>query len=257
MSDVAAEQFLHAMMAPPRRRKIPRIAEPLRHVEMREIKGPQGKIAAWRVGEGPAVLLVHGFEDDNALWTPLLDALAMRNRATIVFDLPGHGLSEGDNGFAPAGAEAIAAVANTLGPVDAVTGHSLGCWAAALAISEGLTADRIVLMAAPFGATSERWRRAAMRLDFPVEVGDRALALYRERLGPARSQELHQLLGSLTNPMLFIHSRDDERAPFEAAQRACANCTDAQLLALDGAGHRDTAQQRDAIAGAVMFLDLE
>lgn len=75
--------------------------------------------------------------------------------------------------------------------------------------------------------------------------------------GPARSQELHELLGSLTNPMLFIHSHDDDRAPFQAAQQACGNCQDAQLLALDSAGHRETAQQRDAIAGAVMFLDLE
>lgn len=184
MSDVAAERLLQAMMAPPRRRKVPRIAEPLRNVEMQEVRGPQGKIAAWRVGEGPAVLLVHGFEDDNALWTPLLDALASRNRATVVLDLPGHGLSEGDNGFAPAGAEAIAAVAKVLGPVDAVAGHSIGCWAAALAFSEGLNADRFVLMAAPLGATSERWRRAAVRLDFPAEVGERALALYRERLRP-------------------------------------------------------------------------
>jgi pimeloyl-ACP methyl ester carboxylesterase len=257
MSDVAAEQLLQAMMAPPRRRKVPRIAEPLHQVEMQEVKGPQGKIAAWRIGEGPAVLLVHGFEDDNALWTPLLDALATRGRAAVVFDLPGHGLSEGDNGFAPAGAEAVAAVAKALGPVDAVAGHSIGCWATALAIYEGLNADRVVLMAAPFGPTTERWQRAARRLDFTAEVGDRALALYRERLGPARSRELHELLASLTNPMLFVHSRDDERAPFEAAQQACVNCTDAQLLALDGPGHRETAQQRDAIAGAVMFLDLE
>ncbi len=255
MSDVAAEQFLHAMMAPPRRRKVPRIAEPLRHVEMQEVKGPQGKIAAWRVGNGPAVLLVHGFEDDNALWTPLLDALASRDRAAVVFDLPGHGLSEGDNGFAPAGAEAIAAAAKALGPVDAVAGHSIGCWATALAICEGLSVDRAVLMAAPFGSTSERWRRAALRLDFPAEVGARALTLYQERLGPARSRELHELLASLRNPMLLIHSRDDERSPFEAAQKACANCTDVRLLALDGVGHRETAQQRDAIAGAVMFLD--
>jgi pimeloyl-ACP methyl ester carboxylesterase len=257
MNDGAAEQLLQAMMAPPRRRKVPRIAEPLKHIEMQSVDAPQGKIAAWRIGEGPAVLLVHGFEDDNALWTPLLDALGARGRATVVFDLPGHGLSEGDSGFAPAGAEAMMAVAKALGPIDAVAGHSIGCWATALAVNEGLNVDRLVLMAAPLGATSERWRRAAMRLDFPDEVGDRALALYRERLGPTRSRELHELLASLRNPMLFIHSRDDDRAPFEAAQQACANCTDAQLLTLDGAGHRETAQQRDAIAGAVMFLDTE
>lgn len=257
MSDGAAEQFLQAMMAPPRRRKVPRIAEPLRQIEMQEIEGPQGKIAAWRLGEGPAVLLVHGFEDDNVLWTPLIDALTARDRGIVVFDLPGHGLSEGDNGFAPAGAEAMMAVAKALGPVDAIAAHSIGCWATALAICEGLNADRVVLMAAPFGPTAERWRRAALKLDFPAEIGDRALALYRERLGPARSRELHELLQSRTNPMLFIHSRDDERAPFEAARQVCANCANAQLLALDGAGHRETAQQRDAISGAVMFLDLE
>ncbi len=261
MSDEAAERLLQAMLAAPRRRKVPRVAEPLRQIEMQELVGPQGRIAAWRLdagggGERPAVLLVHGFEDDNALWTPLIDALAARGRAIVVFDLPGHGLSEGDNGFPPAGAEAIIAVAKALGPIDAVVAHSIGCWAAALAISEGLSADRLVLMAASFGSAQERWRRAALKLDFPAEIGDRALALHHQRLGPAHPDELDDLLQALTKPMLLIHSHDDDRAPFEAALQAAANCANAELLALDGAGHRETAQHRDAIAAAILFLEL-
>ena len=70
------------------------------------------------------MLLVHGWEDDNSLWTPLIDALIARDRALVVFDLPAHGYSEGEWGLGPQAADGIAAVAAALGPIDAVVAHS-------------------------------------------------------------------------------------------------------------------------------------
>ena len=46
MSDEDAEKVLRAMMNPPYRREVPRVAEPLRQVELRDVAGSQGRIAA-------------------------------------------------------------------------------------------------------------------------------------------------------------------------------------------------------------------
>ncbi len=43
-------------------------------------------------GEGPALLLLHGFTGSSATWAPFLDT--WRGFTTIVVDLPGHGASD-------------------------------------------------------------------------------------------------------------------------------------------------------------------
>jgi pimeloyl-ACP methyl ester carboxylesterase len=99
--------------------------------------GPQGEIAAWRIGAGPAVLLVHGWEDDNSLWAPLIDTLVDRDRAVVVFDLPAHGFSEGEWGLGPQAADGVAAVVAAIGPIDAVVAHSFAAGGVILAIARG------------------------------------------------------------------------------------------------------------------------
>src|SRR5580692_929094 len=68
--------------AKPKRRVRPRLARKLADAEDLEVQTPNGPVQAWRLGVGPASLLVHGWEDDNALWSPLIDACAATGRAT-------------------------------------------------------------------------------------------------------------------------------------------------------------------------------
>ena len=49
--------------AKPKRRVRPRLARKLADAEDREIDTPHGPVMAWRLGEGPASLLVHGWEN--------------------------------------------------------------------------------------------------------------------------------------------------------------------------------------------------
>ena len=73
----AVQVFLRANVVPARRAE-PRLADCLASVDRTLVPSPQGPVAAWRIGDGPAVLLVHGWEDDNSLWAPLIDALVVR-----------------------------------------------------------------------------------------------------------------------------------------------------------------------------------
>src|SRR5262245_6773018 len=42
-------------------------------------------------GEGPGIVLLHGWSHSADTWRPLLDELASRNRAALAVDLPGFG----------------------------------------------------------------------------------------------------------------------------------------------------------------------
>jgi N-formylmaleamate deformylase len=80
-------------------------------------------------GDGPPVLLAHGFSDDGPCWTPIAEALAP-HYDLIMVDARGHGRSESPSEpFVPTVdmAADLAAVARALGlRRPAVLGHSMG-----------------------------------------------------------------------------------------------------------------------------------
>ncbi len=51
----------------PRRSGEPELATPLVGFDCVMVPTPAGAVAAWRVGEGPATVLVHGWQDDSSL----------------------------------------------------------------------------------------------------------------------------------------------------------------------------------------------
>jgi len=252
MSDDPAEQFLAAMLQP-RRRVRPRVAEPLRGVDAIEVKAPDGSIAAWRLGEGPAVLLVHGWEDDHSLWTRMILAFAERGRAVVTLDLPAHGFSDGEQCAAPIAARALLAAAEQLGPIDAAVAHSFGCPSTAMAMTQGLPASRAVFIASPLGMR-RRWNLRGEEWNVPEDVIARAKALYEAR-EPLAHFDLRESARQMTAQALFIHAIDDDQVPYTGAQEAAEIWPGAEFLLVDDLGHRLIAQDPEIIARTVDFLD--
>jgi pimeloyl-ACP methyl ester carboxylesterase len=237
----------------PRRRARPRIAEPLRRADDFEVETPAGRVAVWRLGAGPAVLCVHGWEDDNALWGPLINAFAEIGVAAAALDLPGHGFSEGDACTPPLAADAVAAAAAALGPIDAIVTHSFGGPAAGIALSRGLDVRRVVLIAPPRGR-NRRWFRLAEERGIPIEVVHRARELYGADAGEAAAFDFAELAPRLKAAALIIHSADDEQVDWEQGRAIADAWPNAEFLLCDGLGHRLIAQDGDVIARIVSFV---
>ena len=180
--DRAVHDFLREYAVPKPLREA-RVAERLMTVRSVQVQSRWGDLCGWRLGSGPAVLLVHGWQDDNSLWSPLIDELDRRARALVAFDLPGHGASGGDWGVSFEGTDAIVAVADAMGPIDAVVALHRGCGMAVAAILEGWAVQRAVLIAPPL-VEGDRWRRYADRLGVSDDVALAAKAAYFDRVGP-------------------------------------------------------------------------
>lgn len=252
MSDVAARARAFTQnLGYPRRRARPRIAPALIDADHRMIDG----IAAWRLGEGPAVLLVHGWEDDNSLWTPLIDQLAMIGRAVVALDLPAHGYSEGERAPLLAAAKAVAGVAAAMGPIDAVVAHSFGCPASVTAIEEhGLAPDRVVLIGS---ALHQRGQiiRIAERNDISMDVVEQIFATYEAEVGkPVDWFDLRRIAPAMTAKALILHSLDDDACDYTGAQELADVWPGAELALTDGLGHRMIAQDPSVVGRIVDFV---
>jgi pimeloyl-ACP methyl ester carboxylesterase len=188
------------------------------------------------------------------LWSPLVDELDRRHRALIAFDLPGHGASGGDWGVSFEGSDAIKAVSQALGPVDAVVAHSAGCGMTAGAVTEGWPLERAVFIAPPL-APGDRWQRYTERMGVSHDVAVAARASYYDAHGQARAAwHPRTAYPTLDLDLLVVHSRDDERNDVADTQEIVSSIPRAELVLVDGLTHRRTARDAAVISLTADFV---
>lgn len=136
-------------------------------------------------GEGPPILLIHGFTGSIDAWGDrILGGLAETHRV-IAVDLPGHGRSDAPTEPAPyALGEVVAALAELLGEMGAPRAHWIGySMGGRIALGAALLApervDRLVLEGASPGLEDEDERKARREQDEAL-----AKRLEREGIAP-------------------------------------------------------------------------
>lgn len=236
------------------RRPVPRLAWQLEDVARLTVPTRVGNLAAWRVGEGPATLLVHGMADDHTIWGPMIDALRQRDMSFVTFDLPGHGLSDGDRITLSMAADAVTDIVAALGPITGIVGHSLGGLSTAVALSDGLAIDRAVLMSVT------RYRRKRL-IDLAIKHGadarvvERVVELHAERFGNDDLEaNIPRIADRIAAEILLIHSLDDERVLHEDSAAAHEALGRSELWRPTGPDHRNTARDPAVVARTLDFL---
>jgi pimeloyl-ACP methyl ester carboxylesterase len=203
----------------PGRQREPRVAAQLAQAERIDVTTPHGHVAAWRVGTGPAALLVHGFRDSARVWGPLMAGLTARGRAFAALDTPGHGFSEGER----------------CGPAERNPDPSVG--------------DAT-------DVAQQRWRRIAAELGFDPTIGDHALEVYYSSLSCTRARwDLSDALANLNAHVLVVASVDDERFDVDAARSFCEPMPNVEFVTLTGLDHRASARDATVVDAIATFLD--
>lgn len=225
-------------------------------------------------GRGPALVMLHGWGLDSAVWAPLLPELTRRFRVTCV-DLPGHGYSEAGPDVDLQGmAQSVASVA----PRGAHwLGWSLGGQIALAAALGEADIRRLVLVATtPRFVVGPDWAcgvresilqgfadslaadpRKAVRDFLTLQLrGDRRAAtllaelrrtleqrgvpepgMLRLGLGILAETDLRDHLRTVRPPALVIAGERDRIAPAEAGRRLASGLPTARYVAFPGAAH--------------------
>lgn len=139
----------------------------------------------YRVGDGPPVVLLHGFSNDSRCWEPLVTELTDDYEVTL-YDARGHGRSAApDDGYAiEHRVSDLRAILTTLGierPI--LIGHSMGATTIAATAVRYSALSRAVVLEEPAGMYGE-----------PEAGPDERARIVTERIESVRTQSVEELM---------------------------------------------------------------
>lgn len=211
-------------------------------------------LAALAFGEGPAILLVHGWEGRGTQLGRFIDPLVTAGFRVVALDNPAHGDSSGTRTDLIECTEALRRVGRDLGPLAGIVAHSFGGAITTLAIERGLAVAAVALISTPSSIEGVISRFGAL-------TGVRGAAMRAFREGIERQTgvrlkdvEIFERVAGVRVPALIVHDRGDREVPFEDAEQLAARWPAAELLATRALGHRRILKDDGVIARTVSFF---
>ncbi|KPK14750.1 MAG: hypothetical protein AMJ62_11930 [Myxococcales bacterium SG8_38] len=244
---VAERLFFTTRRTPPR----PGERDILQSATAMRIAGMQ----AWSWGEGPAVLLAHGWNGRGTQLGGFVTPLVSRGYRVVAFDAFGHGRSPGKRLSLPELADCIRQIADELGEVYGIVAHSLGGAATTFALSKGLQVQRAVFISPPADP-----RLFLQTFGAVLGIPDDVQALVKQRVErrlaiPMESMLATEIARSMRTPVLIIHDRNDKEVPVEVGQSIADAWPGAELRLTEGLGHQRILRAEAVIDAAVRFLN--
>lgn len=219
-----------------------------------------GELAVTTWGNGPAVLLVHGWGGSRAQMTGFVDPLLAAGYRVVAFDQPAHGESDGKMTNILEITPALAKVAECEGIFDAIIAHSFGTLVTSYALVNKKVPPPARLVY--FGAFN-RLMDSLPRFQVLAQVSDEIIEGLRAMIYENFGQDVldairnDMLVKSLDIPALMFHDAADNVTPIEDSRAVAQVWKSARLVETAGLGHRG-ALQSEAIMGRVLkFLNGE
>lgn len=202
----------------------------------------------------PYVLFAHGWSSHGTRIAPWVAPLRAAGYAVVAFDQAAHGKSDGTRTNLPDFACHLLAVGQRYGPAAAVIGHSLGGAAAAVALANGLQAQRAVLIAPPADPLVMADQFARM-IGLARHLGRRMFAMFEQRMRfSVEELQAQNFAPRIAQPALIVHDLQDREVPWSEGERYARYWPGARLLSTHGLGHNRIADDQGVIATALRFL---
>ena len=198
--------------------------------EMLDLAGE--KIAVHTQGRPDALvraLLVHGWETDYRDFTQIAEAFARDGVYCVAPDLPAHGKSSGASMTIPEGARALQAVHEAYGPFELAVGYSMGAAVLLYALSKGLPAKKIALIAPP-GNYVRELSKAARAAGLPEALIAPALQEFRRRCPDLDEIDCGTMALSLSCTGIIAVAGNDRIADPEEGRRVAGYWRGSRLL---------------------------
>lgn len=217
--------------------------------------GATTRVAAWRWGSGPTVLLVHGWEGRGSQLGAVIEPLVAAGLSVVAFDAPGHGDSPGNRLYLTDLADVIADVATAVGPLHATISHSFGSAGVLLAHARHGVDAPIHVTLSPNVLIED----AVVKFAKLVTLDDAERRVFEGQLAQASgigidALSLSTLVTRRDTDLLVIHDRDDKEVSLRHGFALATQWPGSRLEITEGLGHRKILRDPAVIAETVAFV---
>ncbi|MDX1253493.1 MAG: alpha/beta hydrolase [Gammaproteobacteria bacterium] len=205
-------------------------------------------------GEGPTVLLVHGWQGRRSQMARIAVNLSENGYRVITFDGPAHGASAKKRTTLVEFSEAVQSAAKQFGPLHGIVGHSFGAAAVAIAIRQGVQVERAVLISCPF-SLRHVVSGFAKFVGLPSRSHEKMYPLMERLHRCAEDQLSFENIGpDLKVPCLLIHDVTDQYIPVKDGEMVSLTINGAELVRTKGLGHMRILQDEVVVERVSRFV---
>jgi pimeloyl-ACP methyl ester carboxylesterase len=206
------------------------------------------------VSDEKLILLVHGWESRATQMYGLVRGLVKQGYTVIAVDMPGHGHSFGETSNPYLFAQTVKLAQQELGHFQAIIGHSMGAGAAGIAVSNGVTTDKLVLISGP-SSIENVLRRFSGFVGLNKNTTNKFIEFIGQYVGvPATELDTAKLLQKSDIQALLIHDESDIEVPVSESKRLEPVLKRVELFITKGLGHRKILKSDEVLTKINNFI---
>ena len=221
-----------------------------------ELKVLDTSIRGWRWGNGPTIILVHGWGSRGIRLSSFIEPLLERGYSVVTYDATGHGASgKGSTNFFEM-IESFNQVCSHVGTVEGVITHSMG-GGVAMNYDHRLDAGNEM----KFVLISPFYDLRTILTSFAVENGLylRPYEMIIRQIEDIFGKSLDEVspkyrVREMARQALIVHDEDDMVVALSEAQQLSSAWDGSRLVTTSGLGHRLILRQPEVVSKAIDFL---
>jgi pimeloyl-ACP methyl ester carboxylesterase len=256
LSPSLAAQLAVALASRPQKFKRPqREMDQLAHAKKLHYRGSRGTDnVAWSWGEGPVVIISHGWSSRGSQMASLAMEVAEAGFQAVAIDFTAHGDSAGKLVHFDDLAKDLVALSSQFDEVFALVGHSAGGVMSMAAREFGFKAQRYAVLGAPVAPypALEAIRKLLKARDAVIE---KCKQVFAGHIGVTWEElERGRAFYHGDGPLLLVYDTDDQEVSVEQGKKIQGFWKDSRLVITEGLGHRKLMWDPEVTQEVVTFL---
>lgn len=208
-------------------------------------------------GEGPRIMLAHGWGSNSYIFRYLIDELVETGYSVVTVDYPAHGQSNGNQTTLPETSELVKLMSDTYGPFKAMIGYSFGGPTTLRSMELGAKTENLVLLSAPtkidsiFNPFFDLLDISSQLQELFIQALVTQTGIDRKRISP-EDMDFDRSIRTL-----IIHDRTDEIISVSDATDFDQDLENSKLILTENLGHRGVPRNEATIHQIVDFIKFE
>jgi pimeloyl-ACP methyl ester carboxylesterase len=201
------------------------------------------------------VILVHGWSGRGTQLFKIADELLRKGYATVSFDAPAHGKSDGKTTIMSDFIESVLEIEKLYGPFEFAIGHSLGGMSVLNAIKDGLNVKKAVIIGSGDivqDILDDFTSKVGLKPKMSTLLRDHFESQYQTKMD---DYSAYRAATKVKIPVLVIHDNDDPEVPVKAAIHIHKHLENGTLALTDGLGHRKILGNQNVIKKTIEFIE--